>query len=484
MKARLLLLGITLFYLLFSFNLANKRSLSVHFVDEEDHFVYADYLNRSFKLYQDLSSNHQPLVYLGSQAVQNIFQPNSLYLLVKQHRLSLWLYGALWGVWLTYRFGLKGLGATLGFELLKYGLLGNLWLMESLAVYPALYLWGLFLDHRQKLFKFEWPLIGLAAFLVFFNLVPLWPWLALMLVWLSLKNRTTTLKSAGTALLLTLTLFALVPPLDWWRETISYNLNYAIPALNQVAGLTDWLKILLFPFRALLVPNSLQTAFIALMTVAVTLFSGKRFLLIYPLLILTNTRVLEPTAAIYAGFHLLPFVGLLTFWFWHQLLTAPRWGKVVFGLGLVGLLFHPAMPYRQTTDPQYEYYVNFSNFDDLNFAVRQLADPGDRLAILTSESLIGWQTPTVPATRQIVYYAWQHDVPRLQQEYNQVFKGDNPPQFIYGGNEPNLVAGQYQPLLKDGQTTQLYVKISKLDSLDIKVKQNLLLRNFSLSEDE
>ena len=38
----------------------------MHFVDEEDHMTIAGLTNRGLKLYEDIQSNHQPIVYFSS----------------------------------------------------------------------------------------------------------------------------------------------------------------------------------------------------------------------------------------------------------------------------------------------------------------------------------------------------------------------------------------------------------------------------------
>ncbi|MEA3355665.1 MAG: hypothetical protein U9Q63_04265, partial [Patescibacteria group bacterium] len=140
-KKALVWLGLII-VLIFSFRLHNQRALSFHFVDEEDHIATADFINQGMELYKDLSVNHQPLVYLGSSVLQKTTKPSSLYHLIKTHRLAMFVYGAIWSILLVWKFGSIGLIFSLFFEGLKFYGFGNLWLMESMAVYPSVYLFG------------------------------------------------------------------------------------------------------------------------------------------------------------------------------------------------------------------------------------------------------------------------------------------------------------------------------------------------------
>lgn len=486
----LIWLGLTL-VLLFSFRLHDQRALSFHFVDEEDHIVTADFMNQGLKLYKDLSVNHQPLVYLGSQALQKVAKPNSIYLLIKTHRMAMFVYGALWSVLLVTRFGIVGLIFSLFFEGLKFYGFGNLWLMESMAVYPAVYLFGSLVN---SFLSNKWPKkrqsfwLGICSFLVVFNLVPLWPWLVMIWLVMLIKNKKYFWWQVFGSVVPTMILFLLISPVDWFRETINYNVIYAMPRLSVIKTTQDWLRIIFFPFLAFFTKKSFQAKIIS------WLFSGLSIslilkwknnvtykytaVLIYVTLVLANLRSPNPEEVFYGGFHLLPWLGMLLI---AALLLIKqiknKW--IVLGLSIwgLGLLLNKNMPYFWQTDTMAEYQINYSRFDDLNWAVKQIVEPSDKMAVLSSESLIYWQTGVVPATRQVVYYAWEHDVPRLKEEYKESFYGVNPPEFIYGSNEQELVKKDYVQLLQDNKPTELFLhQDKKIDA------EKLINRNYSLIE--
>ena len=310
-------------------------------------------------------------------------------------------------------------------------------------------------------------MIGASSFLVLFNLVPLWPWLAIVWLIYLVKNK----KMLGWQLLgllvPTVILFMFVSPVDWFRETIEYNVVYAMPQLSVINTFQDWMKILFFPFLALTVKGSyvakvIGYLFIGLVTASVVRKKYWLFGLVYGLLVLANLRVPSPTEVYYSGFHLLPWMGMLLI---SSLLMI---GKIksksiilVLTIWGVGLFMNKNMPYFWDTKPMEEYQVNFARFSSLNDKVKSLVKPNDRMAVLTSESLIYWKTGVKPATRQVVYYAWEHEVPRLKKEYEQAFYGGNPPEFIYGANETRLVEEKYKQVWLDETETELYIKIEK-----------------------
>lgn len=466
-KKILIWLGLVL-VLLGSFRLANQRSLSFHFVDEEDHIVTADFMNQGLELYKDLSVNHQPLVYLSSQTLQKVTKPNSIYLLVKTHRLAMFVYGALWSVILVWRFGLLGLIFSLFMEGIKFYGFGNLWLMESMALYPSVYIVANIIESFwSKVWPKKWEsiMIGASSFLVLFNLVPLWPWLGIVWLIYLIKNKKRLGWQLIGLLIPTIILFLFVSPIDWFRETVEYNVIYAMPQLSVINTFQDWLKIIFFPFIALFTNNSYQAQIISWLFIGlvVSSFFNKKYgllSLVYGLLVLSNLRVPSAESVYYEGFHLLPWIGMLLM---SSLLMMSKIKNkqviLVLAIWGLGLFLNKNMPYFWQTDSMEEYQVNYARFGNLNNTVKSLVKPSDRMAVLTSESLIYWQTGVRPATRQVVYYAWEHEVPRLKEEYEQVFYGVNPPEFIYGANETRLVEDKYKQVWQGETETELYMKI-------------------------
>jgi len=466
-----------------AFRLSESRSASFHFVDEEDHITFAHYINKEYKLHRDLQGNHQPLVYFGSALLQKVTKPANIFMLVKRHRQAMFFYGLFWSLLFVTKFGLTGLIFSVLFEFLKYWQFGNLFLQESFAAYPIFYLFMSLMEMllwEKKPKKLESIFLGLCTFIVIFSLIPFWPWLILLWLIFLMKNRKFFLYQFLTTLILTIVLFLFYSPIDWFRETIYNNVVYAIPVLSEISGIQGWLKLIFFPFLSFTTKDSLQANFISLFITGwlvgiVYLLKKKDKKIIwlgiaYVFLFLANTRVLSPGAVFYEGFHLLPWLGLMWIVFIYSLRIigeGKKFKKIAFPLFFIWgafLLTNKSMPYFWKTDIDREYYVNYSVFDDFNFAIKTIAKPGDRLAVFTNESLIHWNTETVPATRQIVYYAWEPLMERLRREYEEgIIK--NSPEFIYGGKEQELVKEKYVNILRNDKATGLFVRKDKYEKI-------------------
>ena len=312
--------------MLVSFRISQSRSLSMHFADEEDHLTIAGLTNNGFKLYEDIQSNHQPIVYFSSAKLQQIFDPPNIFMLIRRHRQAMFVYGAIWSLLLVWRFKEIGLIFTLFFEFLKYWLFGNLWLMESFTVYPSIYLFGAMLNlwlDKAKLSSDELIWLSFCSFVIIFNLVPLWPWLALIWLVIFIKIKKKIFLAGITLITVTGLFFAIstYSPIDWFIKTIYNNFVYAVPDLSPFKGPLDYLKVIFFPFSAYFTHNSLQAQFISLFFTAY-LFAcwfKPKLLWLYLFLLLANNRVLSPVSVYYEGFHLLPWMGLMIFTFSYSL---------------------------------------------------------------------------------------------------------------------------------------------------------------------
>jgi len=468
-----------------SFKVNQARSLSLHFVDEEDHISVAYYITQGYQLHENLQNNHQPPVYFASATLQKLLKPPNIFMLIKRHRQMMFAYGAIWSLLMVLRFRIVGLCFVFFFEFLKYFLFGNVNLMETWAVYPSVYLMG---DLFEVWIKNRLPnvlesiFLGLCNFLIIFNMIPLWPWL--VVVWLGylVKAKKSLVVQAISVLGCMTILFNLLFPysiVDWFRETVVNNFLYAIPQLSPYKSSLDWLRMVFFPFLAILTKSSLQAKFIVLFITGwlisfICLLKKKAnkawiFGVMYFLLLVANNRVLSPGDVYYHGFHLLPWMGMIIFIFvfsvsylFTKKSETKKYLLPVFVMWSLLLMANKNMPYFQLkTDIEHEYYVNYSTLDDMNFAIKNLVNDGDRLAVTANEPILYWNTGAELATRQLVYGGWEPKVKELNDTYHRVFFGDDPPEIIYGGDEPELLTKKYTNILRHDKPTELFVRNDK-----------------------
>jgi len=478
--------------------ISEKYSQSFHFVDEDDHLVFASFINKDYKLYTDLSTNHQPLVYFLSSLTQKAVKPTTLFTLIKSGREAVFLYSFIASLFLFFYFGPIFLLFSLFFELTKFFIFGNLLLSESLVVYPLVFILGE--SFRTVFFKkppksWQGFIFGLCNFLIFFNLLPLIPGILAFDIIFLLKTK--KLKSFLVGLILpTILLFLFVNPLDYFRETIVYNVKYVVPVLAPVKGIRDMVIIFLFPFLSFINGRqSIMNQFIQFFTIIllinfILLIYKKKikkilwWVLFFLLILSFNNRNLVPGEMFYTGFHLLPWYA--AFIFFNLLTLKINFSEIKSKIKYIlifllilggGILFSSRyMPYLVAIDKNYEHNINFYPYYVIGKAINAVADSKDSLAVLPDESLIYWLAGTKLATRQVIYHSWEYQAPLLKEQMDKVFTVD-PPDFIYINYERvknagyvNLInevlAKEYWQANIQGIAQKLYLKKSKIKAIN------------------
>jgi len=126
----------------------------LNFVDEDDNIVIGNLAGEGKKLYTDVYTQHQPIMFYLSAGIEKVVKPDNILMTVKRHREFMIVWSFLWIFILIYRFGLPLFFASAVIELMKINLLGNLFLAESFVVYPLIYLISYLVYKNQK--KIDW----------------------------------------------------------------------------------------------------------------------------------------------------------------------------------------------------------------------------------------------------------------------------------------------------------------------------------------
>lgn len=505
MKFKFLLLILTVIWLLVIGKLYQNQALSFHFVDEEDNLVLGQYLLKGEKLYSNLFSQHQPLAYIFSAGIQTTTNPNSLFLLLKRHREAMIIWSFVWTVFLVARFGFPFFLFSLIYEPMKIFLLGNLFLSESLIIYPLIFIVSVLILSSKKLKIWENILLGLSFILSLFLLSPLWPLLVILLVRYLIKTKK-NLKMIfflfiGALPIFILTLnFISIP--EYIFNTFYINLKYYIPITTHDPVWISAFKSIISPFTVLTSWQGSSATLQVMQILSLLLILGsfilfknnqwKTVLYIYLILALANIRYIIPGQQMYSGFHLLPWFTLLTFFAAFIItLTWQKSARIVRSMYIVLAFFLVGIMAKETgnilfikKDMNKDAYINYSRQFDFGQAVKIMKSGSDNLFVVPDDWLIYWQADIPHAFWMVNYYAWMSQVPEikipLEDQFNQ-----RPPTFFYCDKCQNGYFGLeqffnlYQPIKKDGQITNLLVLQEKISKLDQQQKKDLSFYNFS-----
>lgn len=246
-----------LVYSLQLYKVAKNYSQSYRFGDEDAHMLGGHLILKGYKPYKDFSGNHQPLTYWLPAAIQKIAPSNTLFPYVGRHRLEVFAYSIVWSIIYLVSFGPFVFFFISIFELLKYVLLGNKVLGEVWALYPFLILLGVVIKHslsKKKISNLTIALFSVSTFAAAFSLLPLWPSLALLNLYILITNRKSPRKifwQFFPLIIFTTILFLFTPLWDYIQNTFIDNITFVIPNMNKVSSSSDYVKMIFLPFNFL-----------------------------------------------------------------------------------------------------------------------------------------------------------------------------------------------------------------------------------------
>lgn len=478
------------------------KVFSIHFVDEEGNLVLGHFLLQGQKLYSDLFSHHQPLAYILSAGFQLITQPDSIHQLIKRHRELMILYSVFWSGVLIWRFKEKIILPLIVYEISKFYLLGQLFLSESLAIYPIFYL-TLFLFGKQKPKTREFAIVGLLISFSALLLAPVWPFMALYSLFLYFLKKP-NIKQIGFLLAAGIVpILVALPFIDiyyYFRNVFYINFKYYIPQSGEEKFPFNLIKAFLSPVTAVINSSSFSSSGFILKIVSIPFFVSLvylivkrkfKFLIIFlTLLTFSNFRYFALGLQYYAGFHLLIWYGLfimLSFYFFADFLNQLKSKNLriflIAGiLVCLGVITYSARDLFNKNNMDYDYYVNYSQQFAFGEVIKAMRGPGDTLFVIPDEWLLYFQGDVKNNNRMVNFYGWMSLVWELNDPVVEKFKTD-PPTFFYCNCDEKVVLSyseDYHQMIRDGSKTPLWVLNEKFSTLKEEQKSKLRFFHFQL----
>lgn len=483
-----------------------QKALSLHFVDEEHNIVLGNFLLKGEKMYEDIFNNHQPLAPIISAGIQKTTDSNSIYLLIKRHREFMIFWTLVWATILIIYFSYKIVPFIVFFELSKIVLLGNLFLSESLIIYPLIFLIGVLINDKN-IRTWEYIFIGAIFTFITFTFAPIWPVILALFFVLIAKHLRANIKNylfflSGVIPVLTLILnFSSIT--DYFFDTFYINSKYFIP--YGVENNTDGITILSFitPILSFLSQNQssskvlINIISLLLIIVFFLLIKNKKYLttfLIFLILGLANIRYINPSEQFYRGFHLLPWFALLLFFAsFHAVSLYKQASKktktmliLLMTMGLVQSLNIAQQSLFKLNDSQQELYINYSKQFDSGIIVKSIKLEGETMLISPDEWLIYWQADITHPKKLVNFYEWMIRSPELKFIVDDSF-ANNPPTYVYCDCPESSYLykylNRYQKIKKHGGEISLYILDNKLKSLSSEQRQRLKFYGVELKEE-
>lgn len=482
---------ITLLFLIIMGFFYKNNAFSFRFVDEEYNFAIGKYLLKNEILYDDIITNHQPITHILSSVVQKYSNPNSTYLLVVRHREFIIAWSTMWSIILVWSFGLGALLSVLIYELTKSYLFGNLFLAESLVVYPLLFLVGLILCNDRKSDKLEIFFAGICIALSALLLGPIWPVISCLIALLLYRQKRDFIKSLSCMalgfLIIILLLLHYISVPGYFYYYLYTNLTYTVPNYQGSYYGGSWAltisKAFLAPLLSLFKTDITPTLSIIrilslLLIINLVLFLfQKKFMKVFIIIILlgmSNIRFVPLGNQHYVRFHLLPWYSILIF---INLAISIKHLKQGYCRILSAVLIITAivlsLKYSEPAlfakrDIQKDYLINYSTHTDRGEIIRIMASSSDTLFVSPDAWIVYWQSNTNHLPKLFGYYPWMTGIPKLHSATLTAFT-KNPPTFFYcdncKGSELEKFLSQYTEVKKNGGSTRLYMLPQKIKTL-------------------
>ncbi|MFH1833038.1 MAG: hypothetical protein ABH816_02615 [Candidatus Levyibacteriota bacterium] len=508
---KIIFFSLLLVFFLFISKAYYQRFAAFGCFDECFNYTAGYFMLKGRVLYESIYFNHQPLMAYLSYFIQLISRPASVYHLVLYHKMFVLIFAILMDIVLIIRFRFIGAGFVLFYEATKFYLMGNLFIPESLIVYPLAYMMGviLFKFSARKTFPIDIIMSGIFAWFVVFMREP-YIILAIIMYGLILFNRKMSypkLISFILFLLLTLLVLGSLNLKEYIFQVVENNFHGVFRSEvenNQILGMGIY-KVFLYPFLIFIEGQwtFLRTILfgldiIFLGSILILFIKTKKILIpiiIFLILGFSNLRATVPGKMFYESFHMLSWYGLFLIstlflsyelYYWEK--TKKIGSVLIFFVCMLFSysIFSPNSFLKENFNSEKEYLRNFAQYYVFGEAVRLLSKPGDTIFINRENDLIYWQTKLDSAYKYAIFYG--NGIKKFEVARNEMFQ-NNPPDFYYyylcSGKKsgspqiPDFKKEEYVALNYIDKSC-LYVKKSKISSVSQDTWDKLKVLRFYL----
>lgn len=490
------------------------------FFDEYANIIAGYFMTQGRMLYAENFFNHQMIPAYISYSIQKLTTPDTLYQLIGYHRIFVLLWSALWGIFLIRKTGFIGVWFVIGYEAVKYYLFGNLFLAESLIIYPLVYLFYLAWKsiRGDTINTLDYYIASFSAWFVIFSREPYIPlafFLYAVTVFYPLKKfgghvRKSFFLFLGACVLILLT----VPLEEYIYQVVIVNFLTVFSdqlSRNAASGL-GLPAILFYPFYTFVIGENtfmkkvlmLISAFlISVIILAYKDIKHKRlFLFVFITLACANIRVLKPGIEFYSAFYQIQWLGLaiisIALFIVEICKRRLKYGiiLIVFAtIGFVGIILtNPSYFVWEKQDNKALFTYNYDMFYITGQAIRILTGGNGTMFVDLSDSLTYWTGGLPSSYKYGVYYPVADALPRYRDERLKMFYTDPPDVYFTNCQEgiryyyalPREVTERYAPVLFEGNPTCLFVskaisqslsdeKLSELESLHFSIADEFLI---------
>lgn len=486
-------------FFIFILYLYYQHAVSFSFIDEFNNYMAGYFLLQGKALYTQIFFQHSMLMVYISALLQIIFHPDTLYKLVLYHRIFVVIFALIFEAILIIRLRFTGLLFAIVFELCKYYLFANLFLAESLIVYPILYLFSLnlLLFEKRRVTGFEIIISGLLVWFVVWMREPYIPLILFIYIVLLLQAKNVKDKVLSIAVFLVLSL-PIILTTDWNSyifEVIKVNYVSVAKGELQASGVLGFgiLQIFFYPFLILVKGHWNVFRYFSI-GLSIFFLSGfllysffkrnwKLVLFIFIALGLSAIRIEVPGTTFYQAYHMIIWYGLcimssICFVFALKKEKMLRKLRIILLSCLVLFFVYCFFIQRSylfdKVNRETDFTINYGRYYSAGQVIATLSQANSTIFVDSWDSLIYWQAKLPVSYRYLFFYPAMDGFDTYISARNDMFTRI-PPTFYYAycgeigyysPGIPESVKPSYIQLYhKSGVGTCLYINKSIIPSV-------------------
>jgi len=424
--------------------------------DDCFNFGAGHFILQGKNLYSQIFFNHQPFMAYISAVVQYVTHPQTLFELIKYHRIAALLFANLCGTLLILRFGFPLFAALILFEATKFYAFGDRFLAEGIIVYPMMYLTLLVWNKSigKVVYAWEYVIAVVCSWFIFWMREPFMPWSVVaicMLFFIAYKDshqKKNLLQGIIVIIVLHLITIMTLPMNEYIFNVIQANMMHEVSVQSwtvlTIAHIVFYPVFVLIKGFGGLFQNSLFVlSIIFFVGIVYELLWKKRYVaigIVVLLLAAANMRVVPVGTVYYDAFHMIPWygmcIGMMT------MFVADIWEKknvkmiaigcyALLGITFIYGLISPISYIREKSNTELEFNNNYANYFSKGQVIKVLAKPGNTMFVEM------WEDPIyfVAGVKTAYSYSWYTSImpffPKYQIARAEMFER-NPPTFYIG----------------------------------------------------
>jgi len=484
--------------------------------DDCFNFGAGDFILQGKQLYSQIFFNHQPFMAYISAAIQYITHPQTLFELVKYHRIAALVFADICGSLLIFRFGFSLFLSLVVFELTKFYIFGDRFLAEGMIAYPMMYLTVLVISffRKERVFFWEYILAAICSWFIFWMREPFMPWsfIALGILFIAGLREKNNRKSIVIGLSMFLSLHVVTVLLFPVKE---YVFNVIVTNLQQEVAVQPWtmqtvLQIVAYPVFVLIkgFGNVFQNVLVVLsgiffVFVGYELFWKKRYLLIIAvigILATANLRLVPVGSLYYDAFHMIPWYGMFLCITATGVMDMWRDKKTknisVLFISMAGFvigytIIAPQSYIRESIDTQTEFNNGYGNYFAKGEVIRLLAAPGDTMFVEMWEDPIYFVAGVPTAYKYSWYTSIMPKFPIYQEARQEMFLTYAPTFYVGACRDEEADSfvlletdkAKYEQLLNSGKPSCVYVMKKRIPTISDYQKNQISLFGYTISKE-